>query len=1653
MSNLPNPTPPPESSQPNDAPRRPYATLLRIAAGVGIVAVAGGAAIVIAGDRILNTQVLPRVEKAVAETIGRPIEIGEIKLLSWRGIWLVDTTLPPTETDATSASVEQIGIEMDLRSLIFQRELKPEIVLVRPEVNLVQAEDGQWIELALPEPSEEAPPFTLELHSIEVQDARLTASTLIQDPAAVVPRKPIRIDAVNAMTHFRGEDAQRVAFDLTGRVDAGRFEIQGEGDLATRALQTNVRLQDLPVTGVNLFLPSMAGVSAGVLNTNLTAAVALNEANQLDLDAIDLQGTARLRDGEVLISELPTPIRNIQSQLRFQGQRVTLEEAGLQLEDMTLRAAGDVDLQEGYNLTAQIPAIAIADVQRLAGLELPMTADGTFQLDSQVTGELLEPRVRGRLANSDPVQVDQVGLATVVANFALTREQFDLTELRVVPEDGGVVVAQGQADLTDLTDPSFQLTAQVDLPVDSFAERYGVTLPETTVIGSLTADVEAEGTLQSQTAIARWQLSESSFPGSGELTLADNRVVLDNTRLQVAAGTITAVAVAELENGAWQATANTLQVPLESFTTQMQGLLNANLEAAGNLYALDLITLQARGDATIADARVQLTDTSEPLLPQGDWFTEFEWQGDRLAIANFTAPGIQADGTIGVDFNRSIPIGAIALNVALQEFDLRPLNSFAPETVQEYAQIAGLTSFMGEITGTLDNPQITGNARLVDLAVNQVAFEPLSGPLAFSLVEGGSLDLSGQRDRVRLVVNADPWPVAFEVRNQEFVATGYGEGRQIYADIQQFPLAQLDVQPAAEYGFGTVTGIVDASLEADLRDFRNPVAKGTVTVTEPGLEPIQAAIITADFRYADNTATIEQGELQLDNSRFLLTGQAALQPDLRYEGELSIAEGRIEDLIAIAQKVDLSAFGIGREQVTPSGNAADLTTVPVGLPMASFLEQLETFLAFKEAHPEAPITDGRLARPPVDTLTGGFTGNIAVTGRSLSFEETTVDFKLQGNSWTWGPYAPPNQFWVNGNVNQAKVTLAPVMVNAGETVVKLSGQGNLEQLQGELQVDNLPVELVEVFSTLPVRVAGDLDIMTQFGGSFANPWVEGEVLVAHPQINEQPLAQAGGTFNYRNASLDAEGAVAITPEDAPITLTGQIPYALPFMTVQPTTDQLAVKAIVPSDSFDFVNTLTADQVRWEGGNGEVVVQIGGTLDNPIVAGSASFQDGVIRSAQLGNAITNLTGDVQFNLERVGIQQLQANVGSGTVEVTGQLPLLPSGQSILAPNQGKQTAKPAGEPADGLLISLGALPMDYDGLLRAILDGQIAITGAVLEPTVGGRIEIGEGQVKANHLLRQVGAIKLPTPEELEAINPYRAQFLGIDPLASQPVEQPPGLLDKVTLQDFVVTLSDRLVVSGQPFYNISAEGGITLNGPLSEMQPDGEIALRSGWINLFSTQFRLDTNAPNTATFAPEDGLDPYVDVVLTARVQETDATRVPPSSEGFAGSEISANDVESLGDVEFINVEAIARGYASELQDSLALTSNPPRSQQDLVAMLGSSVAGGLAGTSLTQVAGFLGAGSLAGFGNDLADTLGLRSFSVFPTTDTSAESKVGVGIGMEASFSIGDSIGVNVLEILNSGNPPRLGLQYRFTEQLELQGSSNLDDSEVRLEYRTDL
>lgn len=1889
--------------------------------GLGVIVASGGVVLYVWGARIATNLLLPRVTEAINDSIQRPIELGDVEGFSLWGVRLGKTVIPPTDTDESSVTVDGIEINIGLRSLIFQRTLKPNVVLLSPAVSLVENQPGQWLDLNLSESSEAELPIALEIESIEVRDASLSAEPYKADQSeAVVPREPIQIEAIDGRVGFFGESAQEAKFRLAGDVlaqvgdreaetAAGRFKLTGNANLATQAGKANARIKNLPSMGANLLLPDSLGIRAGELDGNLTIAADFN-GGELEQSSLDVTGTAQFRAGELVSRALDVPVQNIQSQLRFRGQRVSIKETSLQLNDAVLLVEGEVGVEEGYDLTAQIPSVTVAAVQTLVNVELPIPAAGAFTLVTDVTGALERPAVTGRLASIDSVVIDKVSVESMVADFSTTLPdlklaRFNLDEFRAQPTAGGLVVAQGQADLadletvtfqlegnaklptdaiaqtygvnkppgivlgtlsanfevagdldnqnasanwrlsqglisasgqakvsdlqqpefqllgranapvdvvaraydvdlpdgivlgrlsadfavdgdldnqeasanwrlsqglisargqakvTDLQQPSFQLSGQANAPVDVVARAYDVALPDDIVLGRLSADFEAggtfetqtvladwrlaeglisargqatitdlqqpsfqlsghanvpvdvvaqaydvalpedivlgrlsaafaaDGTPETQTAFADWQLSQGSFSSRGNVSLIDNIVALENAQLIAPEGKATAAATLNVQTQDWQATANTDQIAIEQFTELASGLLSADLIASGNLSSLNLDQIDASGNAVIANAQVQLPDTRAPLFAPGDWTTAFEWQGDRIAVNRFSAPGLQAEGSIGLDVTRDIPIGDLALGVVLESYDLERINGLLPDTVRQYAKLAGFTSFNGQLRGTLDNPQLSGNAQLDNLAVNDLEFETLSGPIDFALAEGGRVDLRGQQDRLQLVAVETPqkaipfWPLSFKVRHQDFIAGGTTDGDVLRAKVVQLPLERLAIAPAAQYGLGKLSGQLEAEITANLADVSNPTATGTLSVSDPSISPVDAKQLNATFAYADGIATLDRGELFFDQSRYLLRGRANLgaiaSGDVAYQGELVIPQGRIEDLIPIAQALDLSllAFngGLNAAGQDPTGSAADLALEPRGVPDGSLLSKLESFMAFLNANPEAAaaMAEGQTSPaarsrteidlPPLADLEGGFTGEIAFGGNSLDLADARADFNLQGDSWEWGESRPPNQFALRGTVAQSALEIETAFVDAGKTQIKLTADGNLDRLNGQLTVQGLPIALAQLLYPLPMDVEGELALATTLGGSLANPAFTGELAIATPRINDYALAGIETDFNYRNALLAVDAKAIVKQEARPISVKGRIPYALPFIEAAAPTEQLSVTAVIPNGNLEIINALTDEQVQWHSGQGQVTVDVGGTFSQPEVMGKASFRDAVVSSKLLADDVTNLSGDVLFNLEQVAIRQLQAQIKDGRLAVDGQLPLLPAGESIAALLTPSFTLDSLNQSSiqqpnsAALRVALEKLPVKYSNLVSGVFDGQLLVTGAALTPTVTGSLEVDNGLVNATRLVQQAesSGITVVNAEKdglTEAINAFRADRLNLDP----PEQEAPEalfneILEQVAIRDLQIRLGNRLTIAARPVFRITALGDVSVNGTLADIQPAGTIELQTGEVNLFSSRFRLDRGAPNTAIFKPENGLDPILDVELLARVQDADINTLPPPSGGLSNSEVDAAAFDTTGEVRFLRVRASAQGPASQITDNLTLTSRPSLDQDELLALLSSSAVTGLSNASLTQIGGFLGSGSrLSTFGDRIADAVGLQSFRIFPTTDASDDGAAGIGIGLEASAAIGDRVNITIFDILNNNNLPQLGVLYRFTDELNIRGASNLNDTDLEIEYR---
>ncbi|MHC5730013.1 MAG: translocation/assembly module TamB domain-containing protein, partial [Nostoc sp.] len=155
---------------------------------------------------------------------------------------------------------------------------------------------------------------------------------------------------------------------------------------------------------------------------------------------------------------------------------------------------------------------------------------------------------------------------------------------------------------------------------------------------------------------------------------------------------------------------------------------------------------------------------------------------------------------------------------------------------------------------------------------------------------------------------------------------------------------------------------------------------------------------------------------------------------------------------------------------------------------------------------------------------------------------------------------------------------------------------------------------------------------------------------------------------------------------------------------------------------------------------------------------------------------------------------------------------------------------------------------------------------------------------------------------------------------------------RVTTQSLLSFVPGGAALS-QPLLSFDAKGDLTINGTLAKPLPEGVIRLTGGGLSLFSTQFALARGYEQTARFIPSQGLDPTLDVRLTAIVPETSA-RNSQTLESPLSSEVSDVSVNNFGTLNSVTVQARVNGPASELTDNLELTSEPSRSKGEIVAL-----------------------------------------------------------------------------------------------------------------------
>ena len=1076
-------------------------------------------------------------------------------------------------------------------------------------------------------------------------------------------------------------------------------------------------------------------------------------------------------------------------------------------------------------------------------------------------------------------------------------------------------------------------------------------------------------------------------------------------RLKLPSGTVTAADI-RVNDGNYQASLATSGLKLRSFGQQLQGQLGGKLQVAGTLAAPKLADIAAVGQLRFNRGLIGI---DSPIR------LDVGWNGKKLTIDSSNNADFQVKGYLLANAERvGIPeITDMNFNLNINNYNLQQLPIKLPKNLD----IAGNVDFSGQLRGKATAPNITGKLGFTDLRLQKFAFEPyLTGSVKAISGQGLNLDVAGKKERIAVELDRNNRPKSFLVKWRQTLLSGIETDGNLAVGMTNLPLNTLNIvlpnnTPLSPGGVG---GLLSGNLQINSQTL---ATEGNITIEKPQIGRIKGDRFQTQLRYDNSTFSLSNSEFSKGESRYNF--DANIKPWTRkpqLQANIKINKGNIQNILNVVQIFELQDLQRGLK-APKYGKAGDLTAKSQKLPNQSLFAQIQRLSEIDAL--VAMEDEKRIDSTPIPELRDlkGIVNGI-ITINIASSDQPKIKFNLQGQNLNWGKPTEPSRFYavekvvVKGSFEEGIFRLQPLEIQNQEKLISFTGNiGNSKQ-SGKLTVENFPLGRVNDLVKLPVGIGGKLNLTTAIAGSINNPQAIGELNITEGTINQKQIASTNATFNYANGRLNFSSNVSGTGKESGTEISGSIPYQIPFAARKSESNQITLDVKVKNEGLTLLNLFT-NEVAFENGQGELDLKVSGTLKKPLVEGKASLSNATFSAQALPGKLTNINGSAEFDLNRVFVDSLEGRFSNGKVEVVGELPIFTS--------QNIKTENP-------LIVNLEQLALNLKGLYQGGASGNLEITGSLLQPVIGGKIELFDGQI----LLA-----------ESKNVNSSNAK-IGIS-------KKSPEVENKITkLNKLELNLGKNVQITSPPLFKFQAAGDLIVGGYLAEPLPEGTIKLTKGAVNLFTTQLGLARGYEHTATFVSSQPRDPYLDIRLFAKILDV-----------VENNDISRqNSVGSLGlsGLETVRVEASINGLASQINKNLQLKSNPSRSETQIVALLG----GGFIDTKergdiklgLINIAGSAVFSNFQGAFNQIGDAFGLSELRVFPTIlsqrPEAGRNNSSLELALEAGIDISPKFSFSTIKILTARDPLQWGINYRINNELRLRSSTNLtDDTRAVVEF----
>ena len=1538
----------------------------------------------------------PDLEKSYGLALGRPLKLGPYRGLRWSGLHVGPSEILPNGVDLTRLAADGLIVSLDPWASLRQRRW-----VIHLHVQTLQADWRRNAQGSLwtvpPRQGEGSMPVELWLHTGNPAQFRLWWQPADVDGSPAPDLVGAFVGKV-ALGHLQHDVVIEGRLDLAS--EGGALSLRSRGVPLSQSWVAHGVAREIQLDGLGPLL--LADTPGEGLSGQVDGAMTVRNWNSQD-------GTCH---GSVVFNNLQLPLEGIDPtgelgalrfdplSLRCEGHHLQLLPGDFNVGALTGQVQGSLGLDQHLDLQANVSGPLPSPLASLGG---------TTTADLRLLGPLTAPESRIHFAVTDWHGPSDAAVAS-----------------RPFPTLAGQLASQWRFE-----EGQRQLRASLDVQAGNSQVVMAGQLTPTLQLQSSTINLQPRDWLNSDF----WP----DQPYTGSLTVAQAGATPE-VHLQLRNPHPQQDFTLQLAGGQWQLGANLAEMDV---VPVLDGVLTLPLASS----PLSVVaTAQGRyGDSSSPDSgqggllqveQARLTarlphglSTPDDSLLLGSTQLQLRTTAQQQWSFQMDAPRLSGHGVVDWWPGRPWQEAGLNLSLALEDFSLA---LFSP--------LDGELNMAGQLGGSLAQPRFDGELMLADLDANLGVALIRSPQHWYGTIEpvanGHALHLAAERqDRFPAV----PEPTldvhlnsALRLRGLKFRA---GDGHLDVAPTedgyrwtaQDLSLSWLRLVGEQEDG-GTheveLAGVLHSEGKLSLLPGQ---IHGDMTVDGPRWGPLRGHRLDLGLEHKDHQLKLD-GHLLTDPTHGQLAWAVRIDQQPGTPQPWSIHG----DLDGVPLRALLQSVALTRDLLqgvrTRMGSSQDLGTLLIGAPRETLAVQWD-HLAMAQERLESldallQQTSGRQLR----NLEGQLYGDVRIHGAA--------------HQPVWAAVRTDLHLWlVDDGVNHA------LAHNYGPLHLRMEGplQGSDA---GAFQFSGLPLKLLTLLANLQLpwqgSLAGSLAGRGQYQDLFGQRLVSVTLDLQAGQLHGHTI-QLGQPAKLRleGTTMAVDLALQTSTTTSLLTVNGQVNLAGGEEAFQ-------LRLSAGNEVTAFLPSLGDGTVSWTQGDVKTTLLIRGPLEQPVLHGYLRLHG--VEGHMAGIPVHNLNSVVLFDLNNLFVEELKATVGDtgGSISANGYLGII---QPLTTD--------------DPLTVQLQNVDISAPNA-QLMASGELVLHGSVQYPGLGGRLQLSKGVIRAdgNGEPNPVAAGPAtgstadhgagPTANPVDDLlrnwdwqEPLELVDLDGTSQLERSLLQAMAQLPPVSLQSLTVQLGPDLTLEASMAADFTIAGQVRLSGSMGpDLQPVGLVEFLEGRVNLFTSQFRLDPSARNVALFTPSSGLIPYLDVTMWS--QEADTIQGQDQNLATVSAAEITGSTTAFDQLNLVRIQAVVEGSAGQFPNILRLQSKPPRSQEELVDLIGgNSVSRLVQGNTNSRLFSIVGQPLLEPILGRVSHGLGRRvilaitptSFTP-PTNSDNQQATPEFVLAGEAGLNLNNRVDISVLGALNRNDlPSQAKLSIQLTPSMATEITAERD------------